>query len=125
MACRARNPCPRLRREENEVIEEEAFMMMIDGEFWVMYKNGYRDPVYRWKGTNIETCVRQPDGTAKTGEGRYILGGMWYDDAGKRLYAPLHGGVDDGDEPPRRQERRGSRRSCRSWRLGGSSGNRT
>jgi hypothetical protein len=63
----------------------------IDGEFWVIYKNGYNGPVLRYKGTNIEDAVRQPDGTATFPvRGGYILGGMWYDAATQTLYAPLH-----------------------------------
>ena len=27
--------------------------VLIDGEYWVMYKNGYNSPVFRYKGTNI------------------------------------------------------------------------
>jgi hypothetical protein len=63
----------------------------IDGEFWIIYKNGYNGPVLRYKGTNMEDAVRQPDGTATfpTRSG-YILGGMWYDAGTQTLYAPLH-----------------------------------
>jgi hypothetical protein len=66
----------------------------IEGEYWIIYKNGYKAPVVRFKGTNIEDGVRQPDGAAETPKGAYILGGMWYDAAGKTLYAPLHYEVD-------------------------------
>ncbi len=64
--------------------------IMIDGEYWVIYKNGYDSPVFRYKGTNIENAVRQPDGTASLPRGAYILGGVWYDAAEKKLFAPLH-----------------------------------
>ena len=65
--------------------------VMIDGEYWVIYKNGYQGPVYRYKGTNIENAVRQPDGsTSAFPPGTYILGGVWYDASDKKLYAPLH-----------------------------------
>jgi len=72
--------------------------VMIDGEFWVITKNGYQNPVYRYKGTNIENAVRQPDGkliadtfpSAPDAPAYYILGGMWYDASDKKLYAPLH-----------------------------------
>jgi hypothetical protein len=65
--------------------------VMIDGEYWVIYKNGYRAPVVRFKGTNIENAVRQLDGAAKIPlRAPYMLGGMWYDAAGKTLYAPMH-----------------------------------
>jgi hypothetical protein len=74
---------------------------VIDGEFWIMMKNGYPQyggkMVTRYKGTNIDDAVKQPDGTfnltnPKWGKviNPYILGGMWYDSASKTLYAPLH-----------------------------------
>ncbi len=30
--------------------------VMIDGEYWIIYKNGYSGPVLRFKGTNIENA---------------------------------------------------------------------
>ena len=69
--------------------------VMIDGEFWVMYKNGYNDPVFRYKGTNIENAVRQPDGKGDLPFRAYILGGVWYDAGEKKLYAPLHYEIHD------------------------------
>ena len=66
----------------------------IDGEFWIIYKNGYNAPVLRYKGVDMENTVRQPDGSAKFPiRGGYILGGMWYDVSIRTLYAPLHGEV--------------------------------
>ena len=65
--------------------------LMIDGEFWIIYKNGYNGPVLRYKGTNIENAARQPDGSLNAPISHpYLLGGMWYDTAEKRLYAPIH-----------------------------------
>ena len=65
--------------------------VMIDGEYWIIYKNGYSGPVFRFKGTNIENAIRQPDGVAQIPlRAPYILGGAWYDAAEKRLYAPMH-----------------------------------
>lgn len=70
---------------------------VIDGEFWVMQKCGYSETVVRYKGTNIEDAVKQPDGRLNlthpawgTVVAPYILGGMWYDSKEKKLYAPLH-----------------------------------
>src|SRR5665213_175865 len=64
---------------------------MINGEFWVMFKNGEIRPVFRYKGTNFENAVRQANGTIYTPVSRpYILGGMWYDSADHKLYAPMH-----------------------------------
>src|ERR1035437_3762660 len=37
--------------------------VMIDGELWIIYKNGYAGKVIRYKGSHIENAVRQPDGT--------------------------------------------------------------
>ncbi len=72
--------------------------VMIDGEYWIMYKNGYRGPVFRFKGTTIENAVRQPDGAAKLPNGAYLLGGMWYDAESKTLYAPIHFEVEKRQE---------------------------
>ena len=64
---------------------------MIDGDYWVIYKNGDIPTVFRWRGNNIENGKRQPDGTATFPVKRpYILGGVWYDASEKTLYAPLH-----------------------------------
>lgn len=64
---------------------------MIDGSFWVMFKNGETKPAFRYKGTNFENAKRQSNGSIYTPVSRpYILGGMWYDSADKKLYAPLH-----------------------------------
>ncbi len=63
----------------------------MDGEFWVMLKNGETKPAYRFKGTNFENARREPDGVITTPVSRpYILGGMWYDSTDQKLYAPLH-----------------------------------
>jgi hypothetical protein len=63
----------------------------IDGDFWIIYKNGYNGPVLRYKGATMENAVRQPDGAATFPiRGGYILGGMWYDGETRTLYAPLH-----------------------------------
>lgn len=66
--------------------------VMIDGEYWVIYKNGDGPNVYRWKGANIEDAKRQPDGKAPFPQIKrpYFLGGMWYDESEKKLYAPMH-----------------------------------
>jgi len=70
-------------------------------------------PVYRYKGTNIENAVRQPDGRngmVVPGFDPYILGGMWYDAAGKKLYAPLHCELAGG-----RWSYNGQRRARSTW----------
>ena len=64
--------------------------VVIDGEFWVIQKCGYSGTVLRYKGTNIENAVRQPDGrllnSPKEVTAPYMLGGMWYDTSEKKLY---------------------------------------
>lgn len=69
----------------------------IGDELWVIYKNGYDPRVIRYKGTNIEDAVRQPDGTFNATHAKYgtvthpyILGRMWYDPETRKLYAPMH-----------------------------------
>lgn len=64
----------------------------IDGEYWIIFRNRVDPRVFRYKGTNIEDAKRQPDGDAAQPDmnGAYILGGMWYDETEKKLYAPLH-----------------------------------
>jgi len=60
----------------------------IDGEYWVIYRNQVEKGTYRYKGTTIEDGVRQPDGDS--GAQGYLLGGMYYDETEKKLYAPVH-----------------------------------
>jgi hypothetical protein len=71
--------------------------IVIGGELWIIYKNGYSDKVVRYKGPHMEDMARQPDGklnprhpTHGTVVHPYLLGGMWYDAVGKKLYAPMH-----------------------------------
>jgi hypothetical protein len=86
------DPLPDYMGPGNKVDMDFPFCpVVINGEFWIIYKNGYRGPVLRYKGANMETAVRQPDGAATFPiRGGYILGGMWYDKETKTLYAPLH-----------------------------------
>lgn len=71
--------------------------VVIDGETWIIYKNGYSPKVIRYKGSRIDNAVRQPDGTLNpthrthgTVVNPYLLGGMWCDRTGKKLYGPMH-----------------------------------
>ena len=71
--------------------------VVIDGEFWVIQKDGSNGKVMRYKGTNIENAERQPDGCLNPTQAvwstiarPYILGGVWYSASEKKLYAPLH-----------------------------------
>jgi len=78
--------------------------VLIDGEFWVIHRCANWS-VYRFKGTNIENMTLQPDGHVGPFpvSRPYMLGGMWYDDAEKKLYAPLHCELTGGYEPIHRQ----------------------
>jgi hypothetical protein len=61
----------------------------IEGEYWIFL----HPTLSRWMGTNFVNTVKQPDGRRGGRfpvEGVYCLGGMWYDAAEKKLYAPLH-----------------------------------
>ena len=78
--------------------------VMIDGKYWAIYKSGDGPTVYRWKGTNIENCKKQPDGYAAFPTRRpYMLGGMWYDSKEKVLYAPMHCEYYAGGDQPHLQ----------------------
>jgi hypothetical protein len=83
-------------------------LTVIEGDLWFIGKNGDGPPVKRMKGKNIEELKGLPGGAAGAGRGTqprgsvmedpvkgrchrpYILGGIWYDPAGKRICAPLH-----------------------------------
>ena len=83
-------------------------LTVIEGDLWFIGKNGDGPPVNRKKGRNIEELKNLPGGSAGAGSGSqprgsvmedpvkgrchrpYILGGIWYDPAEKRIYAPLH-----------------------------------
>lgn len=89
-------PLPEYMSDRNPVDMDFPYCpIMMEGEFWVIYRNGYHGPVLRYKGTTIENAVRQPDGKADLPTGAYILGGLWYDARAKKLYAPLHFEVHD------------------------------
>lgn len=64
----------------------------IEDEYWILLGNAGGGPS-RWKGTNFVTAVKQPDGrndNSRYVERPYMLGGMWYDETEKKLYAPMH-----------------------------------
>jgi hypothetical protein len=79
---------------------------LMEGDVWVIYKNGDEPVVLRSKGPTLEELVNQPGGWAGKsvgsrqsimGESRkevcrrpYILGGIWYSAADEVLYAPMH-----------------------------------
>jgi hypothetical protein len=65
----------------------------IDGELWMFRIDFIADKgrIGRFKGPNIDTMTKQEDGTypPEVGLG-WLLGGLWYDQAGRKLYAPVH-----------------------------------
>ncbi|MBM4149563.1 MAG: hypothetical protein FJ224_11060 [Lentisphaerae bacterium] len=64
----------------------------IENEYWILLGNAGRGPS-RWMGTNFVSATQQPDGrneNRKHVDRPYMLGGMWYDTEGKKLYAPMH-----------------------------------
>ncbi len=65
----------------------------IDGELWAFRSQWVINlgTTARWKGPNIDAMERVEDGTYPDGmTSCWFLGGMWYDDAEHKLYAPMH-----------------------------------
>lgn len=65
----------------------------IDGELWMFRIDFIADKgrIGRFKGPNIDDMTRMEDGTypPEVGLG-WLLGGLWYDQAERKLYAPVH-----------------------------------
>lgn len=65
----------------------------IDGELWMFRIDFIADKgrIGRFKGPNIDNMTRMEDGTypPEVGLG-WLLGGLWYDQAERKLYAPVH-----------------------------------
>jgi hypothetical protein len=58
---------------------------LIEGDLWVMGKNGDHPVVWRWKGSNIEDAVNQPAGTA----GRpFVFGSALGEDPNELCHRP-------------------------------------
>ena len=107
--------------------------VVIDGEFWVINHDAWKyknSPVLRYKGTNFDALVRQPDGKFddKTTNlkddpqphgNNYMLGGMWYDSEGKKLYAPLHTEYVNGPQVTRRTRLATSTDKGMTWHFEG------
>ncbi len=77
-------------------VDSPVGYVLIDGEVWIMFNatNMYAThcEVARFKGSNFENAVQQPNGTidVEAGVGTFFCGGMWYDESKKKLYAPIH-----------------------------------
>lgn len=69
-----------------------AFVRM-DGELWMFRIDFIADKgrIGRFKGPDIDTMTRMEDGAypPEVGLG-WLLGGLWYDQAERKLYAPVH-----------------------------------
>ena len=65
----------------------------IDGELWMFRIDFIADKgrIGRFKGPNIDNMTKMEDGTypPEVGLG-WLLGGLWYDQAERKLYAPVH-----------------------------------
>jgi hypothetical protein len=64
----------------------------IEDECWILDSHSGMGPL-RAKGTNFVSVVTQPIGRNENNkhvDRPYMLGGMWYDAAEKKLYAPMH-----------------------------------
>ena len=65
----------------------------MDGELW-MFKVAWivdKGSPERYKGPDIDHMTRVEDGTYPPEAGLgWFLGGMWYDEAERKLYAPMH-----------------------------------
>ncbi len=70
--------------------------VIINNEVWVMFNHGNQYGTHvllaRFKGTDFEHTVQQPDGAIDVEKdvSTHFLGGMWYDKAAGILYAPIH-----------------------------------
>lgn len=65
----------------------------IDGELWEFRSQWITNlgTTARYKGPDIDHMVRMEDGTYPDGmTACWFLGGMWYDEPERKLYAPMH-----------------------------------
>ena len=82
--------------EEHGSPDNCQLLVRIDGELWqfqMRYPKAYPviTPPARYKGPDIDHMTRQEDATWPAGYHLgWFLGGMWYDDAERKLYAPMH-----------------------------------
>src|ERR1017187_512022 len=70
----------------------EVFIRM-DGELWEFRSQWITNlgTTARYKGPDIDHLVRVEDGTYPDGmTACWFLGGMWYDEADRKLHAPMH-----------------------------------
>ena len=70
----------------------QVFVRM-EGELWAFRSQWVINlgTTARYKGPNVDSMERVEDGTYPDGmTSCWFLGGMWYDDAERKLYAPMH-----------------------------------
>jgi hypothetical protein len=112
-------------------IDSPTGFVLIDGEVWVIFNVGNQYgttvKVARFKGRDFEHTERQSDGVIEVGEqgvSTHFCGGMWYDGAGRKLYAPIHCEYDRGISPPAGWSRKKTRLATSTdkgltWKLEG------
>src|SRR5208282_3140320 len=72
----------------------QVFVRM-DGELWEFKRQTDHPPLpnasARYKGTDIDHMVQQEDAITPPGyQMAWFLGGMWFDQSERKLYAPMH-----------------------------------
>jgi len=111
-------------------IDSPTGFVRIDGEVWVIFnfgnQYGTHVKVARYKGTDFEHTVRQPDGAIDVEKGisTHFCGGMWYDTTAGKLYAPIHCEYERGISPPAGWTRKKTRLATsmdkgQTWHLEG------
>ncbi len=90
--------------EENffkgDYLDYPLSQVVVNGEVWSFHTTtAYNNPtsVIRYKGSDFEHMVRQPDGKLRSSEQEvscHIGCGMWFDDATGTLYALIHSEYD-------------------------------
>jgi hypothetical protein len=77
--------------------DNSQVFVRIDDELWEFRSQWVINlgTTARWKGPDIDHMTRVEDGTYPDGMSScWFLGGMWYDEAERKLYAPMHIEVD-------------------------------
>ncbi len=70
-------------------------LVRMDGELWEFKRSPDHPPMpnspARYKGPDIDHMVRQEDAVTPPGYTMaWFLGGLWYDESERKLYAPMH-----------------------------------
>jgi hypothetical protein len=87
-------------------IDSPTGFVVIDREVWVLFNSGNQYGttvrVARYRGADFEHTERQPDGVivVEAGVSTHFCGGLWYDSAAGKLYAPIHCEYEREISPP-------------------------